>query len=61
MSGDSFTSCAYIIHCKNAKEILTKTLKYLHRDNTRKLRQESHTVVIMLRTLLNQLKSSGLY
>ena len=35
-------ACAqtYTIDYKNANETLTKTLKYLHRNNTRKLRHE---------------------
>ena len=36
-----FLSCAYIINCKNANEILTKILKYFHRSNTRKLRKNN--------------------
>ena len=37
-----FLSCAYIINCKNANEILTKILKYFHRkNNTRKLRKNN--------------------
>ena len=28
-------SCAYIISCKNANDMQTKTLKYLPRNNTR--------------------------
>ena len=28
-----------VINCKNANELLTKTLKYLHRNSTRKSRQ----------------------
>ena len=31
---DKIFSCAYIINCKNGSDILTNTLKYLHRNNT---------------------------
>ena len=33
-SKDKICSCSYIINCKNANDILTKNLKYLHRNNT---------------------------
>ena len=31
---DRIFSCAHIISCKNANEVLTKKLKYLHKNNT---------------------------
>ena len=35
MTAQQSFSCAYIISCKNANDMLTKTLKYLPRNNTR--------------------------
>ena len=31
---DRIFSCAHIISCKNANKVLTKNLKYLHKNNT---------------------------